>query len=236
MSPTVLEPTTTPIHDTVAELVTEVKSQGNFDCTNAEALKWLTRAHRKMCERSRCYRKALTQKTVAEQVSYPIPAEVTQVKEVLVESATTGHPMVPYGTGRHTDIAQGALHYLWLTGLFLAVGGGIAGGDWNEAGESQLFLYPTPTESGLTIKVLAVCIPPDLKEGEDSLIKVPATYLDALVSGAIATGLLRLEGRADLAGTHQQIFDAACSELLTEINRKHRGPGPAEIRVVGYQA
>jgi hypothetical protein len=235
MSPTVLEPTTTPIHDTVAELIAEVRSQGNIDCTEAEALKWLTRRHRKMCERSRCYRKTIVQTTVKEQVSYAIPAEVIQIREVLVFSPT-GSAFVPYGTGRHTDIAQGALHYLWLTGLFLAVGGGVAGGDWNEAGESQLFLYPTPTETGAQIKVLAVCIPPDLKIGEDSTIKVPGTYLDALVNGAIATGLLRLEGRQDLATYHEQVFNEACSELLTETNRKHRGPGPAEIRVVGYNS
>lgn len=215
--------------DTVASLVANVLTEGNFDATEPQVLQWLTRRQRTMCSRTRVYRKKLSiGPTVAEQQAYTVPKEVVEIREVLVNGIT-------YGTGRHSDLAQGAQGYLWLDGLYLD-GGGISTREDDSTGTTKLALYPTPTEAGLEVTLIAVCLPPDLVVGEDSTIKVPGDFLDALVAGAIATGLTRIESRPDLAQPFETIFSAACTELETQVNRRFRGAGPAQIRVVGLNA
>lgn len=217
--------------ETVVGLIERVLEEGGFDAPNSRALEWLTVRQRQMCARSRCYRKTISLGvTVNGQSDYALPAEVLELREVLVGGTLFG-PM------RHTDPAQGAKGWLWLGGE-----GGIAGRDDNSAGEPMLRLYPTPApntpqvEPGAEITIYAVCRPPDLAEYNDATLKVPTEYVDALVSGAIATGMLRMEARPDLAQAHETIFAAACGELLQATNRRFRGSGPAQIRVAGINA
>lgn len=324
-------------------LVKSVLEDGGFDTTEAKVLDWLDQRHKLMCARSDCYRRKVPLgPTVAGQQSYPIPAEVQEIREVLVVTPTSSGVGVPYGAGRHSDLAQGALGYIWLGGIYLRAGGGIYTRDENAEGQDLLALYPIPSEAGLTISVLAVCRPEVLQLSPSGLVaggtatiryclttreltptelatfvgggglpvgvgteagvastvleyqlpgkawataavvkdatgayhslvtapeqgtiywrakwldaggaivaqtplgeepvkgggglRTPPEYDDALVAGAIATGLERLEGRADLAGTGEQKFAAACQELKGEVNRRFRRPGGAEIRVGG---
>lgn len=215
--------------DTVASLVQNVLTEGNFDATEAQVLQWLTRRQRQMCSRSRCYRKKLSiGPTVANQQGYSVPKEVVEIREVLVNGIT-------YGTGRHSDLAQGAQGYIWLDGMYLN-GGGIATRDDDSSGATKLALYPIPTEAGLEVTLIAVCLPPDLVVGEDGTIKIPGDFLDALVAGAIATGLTRTEARPDLATAFETVFTNGCSELEMQTNRRFRGVGAAQIRVVGLNA
>lgn len=215
---------------TVAELVQQVLEDGQFDATSAQALRWLNVRHKQMCARARNYRKALNLgPTVAGQDVYSIPAAVVEILQVTVGSYV-------YGAARHTDFAEGATGYLWLGGI-----GGIAGRDDTASGEPVLKLFPIPTsgavpEAGAALTVLAAVTPPELAEGDDTTLKIPAEYTDALVAGAIATGLRRMEHRADLATTHEQIFTEGCTELLRATNRRFRGSGPALIRVQGLNA
>lgn len=329
-------------------LVSQVLEEGSFAVSEATALNWLEARHKSMCARTRCYRRKIEiGPTVAQQQQYAVPAEVMEIRECQVGSLATGAlNQVPYGVGIHTDLAQGALGYIWLGGLFLAVGGGIFVRDENAAGEEMLSLYPIPTESGLNVTLYAVCRPEPLSltapalvvggsatlrfcyttralteaeratfvgggglpggvgteaglssvtleyrqpgggwtagtvvkdamgawhstvtpltaagelewraKGLEALghvlwevveservgtgqqqIKVPEDALDALVEGAIATGLRRVEGRPDLAAAYDAVFDAKCVELAREVNARFRNAGPAQIRVRGWNA
>jgi hypothetical protein len=218
-------------------LLSSVVEEGSFDVPKTQALGWVNARHGLMCARTKCFRKKLSVgPTVANQQGYPVPAEVIEIREVLVQSsASTGGLGVPYGAARHTDLAQGALHYLWLGGLYLAVGGGIFVRDENASGEELLALFPTPTEAGLTITVQAVCRPAPLVIGVGGL-RTPVEFDDALVAGAIATGLARVESRADLAAPNETVFANACTELLGQVDKRFRGSGPAQIRVQGLNA
>jgi len=332
----------------VSDLVQSVLTEGAFDVTESQVLAWLNARHETMCARTKCYRRKLqVGPTVAEQAAYPLPSEVLEIREVHVQSsAATGGLGVRYGAGRHSDLADGALHYVWLGGLYLAVGGGIYVRDESSQGQDLLALFPTPTEPGLAITVFAVCRPEPLtlaapalvagssgvfrycsttraltaeekatflaggglpagvgteagvssevfeyqepgaawrtatvvKDGtgayhstvqlpvqgdwlwrakglgpsgeqvwatpiEEALVssglpplKVPPEFYDALIEGAIATGLARVESRPDLAAPGEERFAAACSELESEVNKRYRGSGPAQIRVQGYNA
>lgn len=215
---------------TVAQLVANVLSEGSFDATEAQALQWLSRRQEQMCARTRCYRKEIAiGPTVAEQNSYAMPAEVVEVRELQVNG-------YPYGEGRHSDLAQGKLGYLWLSGLYYPGGmGGIYVRGYSSTGERVVSLYPTPTEASLPIAVFAVCYPPDLVAGQDGTLVIPSAYADGLVAGAIGTGMSRVERRADLAANFEAIYSAACSELEQQVDKELRGSGAAQIRVAGYQ-
>lgn len=216
--------------DTVAQLVEQVIDEGQFDASNAQALRWLTVRQRQMCRRSKWYRKTLSVGPTADgQATYTLPDEVVEVLMVLVDGKVYGHL-------RMQDPPEGALGWVWLGGT-----GGIAGRADSDSGEQQLQLFPAPLaggqlEPGKPISVYAVCRPPDLSEANDATLVIPGEYMDALVSGAIATGMLRTEDRPDLAGNHETVFVNACGELAQQSNRRFRGVGPAQIRVVGVNA
>jgi len=219
------------VADTVAQLVAQVLEEGQFDATNAQALRWLTVRQRQMCRRSKSYRKTLSLGPTAQGVAtYALPDEVVEILMVEVGGYVYGHL-------RHQDPPEGAFGWVWIGGT-----GGLAGRQDSSAGVQQLWLYPTPDAGGATpppgatISVWAVCRPPDLSETSPEGLVIPGEYMDALVSGAIATALLRTEDRPDLASNHETIFLNACTELLQQSNRRYRGVGPAQIRVVGVNA
>jgi hypothetical protein len=223
----------------VNELIEAILGEGAFDASEQQALRWLDRRHKLMCSRSKCLRKTISLgATVAGQVAYPLPKEVQEIRELTVAAPPSlGYPAgvgVPYGVGRTSDLAQGALSYIWLGGIYLAAGGGIFTRDMSAAGEDLVALFPTPTEGGLAITLKTVCRPATLVLGGN--VATPPEYDDALVAGAIATGLARLEARPDLAVPNESLFAAACTELTREVNARYRGAGPARIRVMGFNA
>lgn len=206
--------------DTVAGLVTQVIEEGDFDATEAQVLVWLTRRQRTMVADSRCYRKTTNiGPTVANQSTYSVPADVVEILELLVGG-------VPYGSATHLDLAQGPRGYVVLDG-----DGGVAARTDSAAGVEQVALYPTPTTAGLAVTIYAVYRAPDLVSGSDATLVIPGEFSDALVAGAIATGLRRTEARADLAQPHEEEFMAGVEKLRRRVNRKHRKTGPARVRV-----
>jgi hypothetical protein len=215
---------------TVAELVASVLEDGQMDATEPQVLRWLNTRHRQMCARSRCYRQALEIGNTKEgQVSYSLPAGIVEILQVTVGGYV-------YGTARHNDFAEGELGYVWLSGV-----GGVAGREDSAQGVSSLRLFPAPKpgvqpEPGTPIVVYAAMQPPVLAVGEDGAIQIGDDYVDALVAGALATAMLRVESRPDLAANYEQIFTTGCNELLRQTNRKFRGTGPALIRVRGINA
>ncbi len=216
---------------TIAGLVEAVKEDGQFDASEAQVLRWLDERHRRMVAESKCYRQQLEiGKLVSGQALYVVPPTIIEIMQVTVGGYV-------YGAARHSDFAEGELGYIWLGGT-----GGIAGRDDSGSGESLLRIFPAPSSTGGTpavgsaIMVYAAMQPPPLQAGQDSAIKVGDDYLSALVSGAIATGMLRMESRPDLAQPHETVFADGVAKLVRATNRRYRGTGPALIRVVGVNA
>ncbi len=210
---------------TVQQLVDQVLSEGQFDATQDQALRWLSVRQRQMVARSRSLRKTVSVgPTVAGQRDYALPGEVVEIQEVTVNGLT-------WGKGTHVDLSRGAQGYLRLS-----ESGGIVASEETAAGGTEIALYPTPTEAGLPIEVRATFLPADLSVGDDATLVIPGDYVDALVSGAIATALVRLENRPDLAQYHEGVFSSANEELRRMVSRRYRGPGPATIRVRGINA
>lgn len=211
--------------DTVQDLLAAVKSEASFDVTDPVALGWLNRRHRVMVQRSRCYRYTVQLgPTVAGQRDYPLPTGLVESYEVDVNGLV-------YGKAKHTDLANGAAGYIVLSGE-----GGIFGAEESATGDLEVALYPTPTTTGDTISMRAAWLPPDLSTSDTTTLKVPQSFTDALIAGAVATGLRRMEHRPDLAQPHEQEFADACEELRRLVRRQYRGSGPAVIRVVGLNA
>lgn len=212
----------------VQDLVTEVLAEGEFDATDAQALRALTRRHRKMVVRAECYRKTVpVGPTVADVRDYALPADLRGIYSVTVGGIT-------YGDGRHVDISSQAQGLLWLSGP-----GGIVAAEEDSSGLGELALIPTPSSpGGDTIDVRGFFAPPDLDVGDDSTLKIPSDYDDALAAGAIATLMRRGTGdfRSDIAQPFESEFSDACEELRRQVKRAVHGSGPAQIRVAGYNA
>lgn len=208
---------------TVQSLIDTVRSEAQFDVTDAQALTWLDRRHKSMVVRARALRKTTTVAggTVANQRDYALPTDIVEVLEVNVNG-------LPYGQATHTDLSYGAQGWVVLSGV-----GGVVASEESTTGGPEIALYPTPTTAGLVILVRGVFRPGTLTVGDDTTIIVPDEYQDAMISGAIATGLKRQEYRPDLAQGFEQEFEAACEEYRRRVSRRYRGAGPATIRIQG---
>lgn len=218
----------------VQDLVTAVISEGGFDPgdvsgsppSSPTVLRWLTNRHYKMVSRSKCYRKTVDiGPTVAGQRDYALGEDVVEIYEVLVGG-------IPYGRGRHVELAQGARGFLLLddpdAGLMTA--------EESATGAREIALFPTPGTSGVSITVRAAWLPGELSVSDDATLRIPPDFRDALIAGGIATGLRRIEQRADLAAPFESEYSDACEELRRQVSRRYRGTGPAQIRVQGYNA
>jgi hypothetical protein len=193
-----------------------------FDTDEPTALRWLNESHRLMVKRSQCYRKRIALGTTAAAVgSYALPAEVVEVVEVLVGG-------LPYGRGRHSDIAFSAQGWLMLSGI-----GGVAVEDESAGGAYELALVPAPVEGGAAIEVYAVCRAPTLLAGDDTTLKVPQDFDGGVLAGAMALGMERLESRFDLAASFTTKYEAQTTELLREMRQRNR---PRQARVTGFNA
>lgn len=215
----------------LAEAVVE---DGTFDASQEQALRWLNERQRLMVARARNFRKTLSIPggVVYGQSSYLLPPGILEILQITVGG-------IVYGNARHNDYAEGERGWVWLGGE-----GGIAGRDDDSAGAQYVRLFPVPAqgstglqpEEGAAISLYVAAQAPTLTIDNEGTVVVPDEYLSGLISGAIATGLLRVENRPDLAKPHEELFDAACQELLRATNRRFRGTGPAQVRVKGINA
>jgi hypothetical protein len=211
----------------VPALIAAVRTEGDFDVDEATALRWLNDAHRLMVKRSGCYRKRISLGVTEANVrtyGAGLLDEVIEVIEVLVGG-------VPYGHGRHSDIAAGEQGWLLMNGP-----GGVAVEDESTGGGYELTLVAgyagvASVPTGAPIEVYAVCRAPVLLASDDTTLKTPAEYDPGLISGAFATGLERDEGRMDMAPAYRAQFEGACTELKREVTRRN---APRQARVAGY--
>lgn len=213
--------------DTVQTLIDEVTQEGGFEATDVQALRWLNRRHRFIVAQSRSLRdRVQVGPTVAGQEFYAV-SNVVETYNVEVGG-------VPYAKARRPDVygySQGTL--LW-TG---PTGAGFVVEDVDESGVQGFTLIPPPDSAGTAITIWAAVPPADLAAADPaSALKIDSDCYDGLVSGAIATGLLRIEQRPDLAAPHEQIFAATVEMMRQRVKRRYNTSGPAQIRVVGVNA
>lgn len=203
--------------ESVATLLTQIRDEAGFDVTETQALRWLNARHRKMIARSRCLRATLSVgTTVADTGSYPLNTDVVAVYQVQVGG--TAYSRI----GRDDAAASGRL---LISNSFYANADG--------SGTIELTLYPAPTEAGAAITAFAAILPPDLDADDYPL--VPIDFQDALVEGAIATGMARDIEQVGIADRFEDRFDRACEELRRRTNSQVAG-GSVQMRVVGVNA
>lgn len=213
----------------IADMISAVTEDGQFDATETQVLRWLNERHRSMVSTCRCYRKTIDLgPTIEGQSEYELPDGLVEILQVTVGGQV-------WGTARHQDAASSAAGFLWLSGP-----GGVAGRDDDEAGVQQLQLVPGVgaggTAAGGELVVYAAMLPPDLVSGDDSRLKVPVEYAPAIVSGAIATGNLRVESRSDLAAPLEQIFQTAVAALKRDTEVRFAGSATPQIRLLNVNA
>lgn len=210
--------------ETVANLVAEIQRAVHVDDTRGLTL--LNRAYRAMVVRARSYRRTINVGPTAANVrDYALPPATPIVE--LFEVQVGGRV---YGNAWHRDIAQYAGGY-----LVLSDDGGVIAPEEDVTGAPEIALIPTPSTAGLAIDVRAAWTPPELVLGDPaSAIRVDHDLQGKMLRGAIADELEIIgEGDPALAAV---TFEAACKEFDARTRRKYRGPGPAQIRVVGYNA
>lgn len=207
--------------DTVATLIAEVREEGQFDATEAQALNWLNRRHRFMVAGARSFRRRVpTGFTVAGVQDVLVPAGIVEVYDVWVN----GEHRVRIPRQDAQAAQNGTLSYSGPSFYAEAADAG---------GVEYLLLLPAPTANGQPVEIYAAMFPPDLQASDSaSALKVDLDLYDALVSGAISTGLLRLEQRQDLAAPHEQAFVNGVEMLKRRVQRRYR-PGPKQIRIAG---
>jgi len=176
--------------------------------------------------RARCFRKTVSLgSTVANQRDYALPTDLRGIFEVTVAGIT-------YGDARHVDISSQFQGLLWLCGT-----GGVVAPEEDSSGLGELALIPTPGTAGDDIAVRGFFAPPDLLTADDTTLKIPSDYDEALKEGGIAALMSGALGdfRSDLAQDHEQKFQQGCEELRVDTNRRYSS-SPAQLRVVGYNA
>lgn len=205
--------------ETVATLVSQVKDEAGFDATDAVVLRWLNARHRRMVARSRCLKATVSVGvTVADQASYPIDTGIIEVYEVQVGGTA-------YQRVGRDDAALATSGRLYMSNTFYA--------NSDNSGVSELTIYPAPGTGGDAISMYAAILPPDLDLADYPM--VPIDFQDALVEGAIATGMARDIEQVAVADRFEARFDQACEELRRRVNSRIGGGG-LQVRVVGINA
>ena len=212
--------------ETVAQVVANIRSM--FDVDDATALRALDRRHKRMCARSRCYRKTVAVGTTTAGTAFYAVAGVIELYSLNVGG-------VPYGKARHPDVygySQGTL--LWCG----PAGSGLIVADADSGGVNGVTLIPTPGTSGVAITSFAAVEPPDLTlDGSaGGTFKVDSDLVEGVEAGAMAALADTTDEREDLATRMDGKFDVACEEQRRRTARRFRGPGPSQIRVQGINA
>jgi hypothetical protein len=210
---------------TFAELYAAVRDQGGFDSTStgssqADIAGWINQAYTRLVVRSK-WRKAqvVIATTVADQAEYTLPATVEDIEEGIL-----------VGTEPWSAVGQ---ETLWrLKNGNATADGGVWAGDYDDAGNPQIELYPAPDEAGVEVSALAVLKPVPLAVDADTPI-VPEDFHDAIVDGAISTGLRRINERIGEADS----FEARFREEVEGLRRRGNSrlsTGPVQVQVGGY--
>lgn len=208
------------------DITLRVRTQGGFDTSTSnisptDVQGWIQERYKQMVGRSK-WRKAeeVLGTTAAGDFLYPLASNVVDVEGLNVD----GDVYDPVGSDQLWRLRQGRM------GVERGVDGYFGLG-YLADGTVQVSLFPTPTTDGGVITGLVALYPDPLAAGQSPI--VPDEYHEALVWGAIATGLAEIEERLDSAGYFEQQFASAVEDLKRRANSRVN-TGPTQILVKGY--
>jgi hypothetical protein len=212
--------------DTVQTLLNEAVASDGFDATQTQLLLWLNRRHREMVAESRSYRDKVSIGPTVDGTAFYAVTGVVETYAVEING-------VPFQKARRPDIYGFAQDTVLWHGY---EGSGFVVEDVTASNVQGFTVLPTPETSGLSIDVVAAVFPPTLVAGDPATaLKVDEDCYDGLISGVIATGLLRA-GNDSQAATHEQIYGQTIEMLRRRVKRRFNTSGPAQIRLLGINA
>lgn len=201
------------------EILDAVKTEAQFDFTDAKIKNWILARAQKLNARAKWLVLPVTVGTaVAGQRGYTL-ASSAEIEEVLVDGVTYEHR-----NEAELDRLWEGTDYAPPENYFFALG-------WTSAGAPQLQLWPEPAggESIVIRQVKEIAAPSDWSAESPPF---PRDFDQALVHGAVATGLARTDGEVAVAQYHEGEFNQAIVELIDR-KRGRRGRGPVRIAVAG---
>lgn len=213
--------------ETVQGLIDDVVNESGVDATQPMVLRDLNRRWSQMLSDAKAYRKQVTVgTTTAGTAFYAVSA--LEVYYFAVDGA-------PYGKARRQDIYGYSLGTLIWVGLDQ----GLVVADADATGIKGVTLIPEPTETGLSITMFAAVEPPELTADAagDTLL---TANLERDLMGPLTDGVMsdryRREHRWDLAATAEASYAGGVDKLRRRANRRFRGSGPAQVRILGINA
>ena len=192
---------------TYADLVTEVRAQVDVDAAQAKA--WLIDRARVLNAES-AWRLVQAEWLSTGERTYPLPADCLWVEAVLVDG-------FPY---RRSTLKALDVRWSGVTGATIGVYADAA----DPAGSSLIQIHPVAEGSTIVVRYTG-----DIDDQAASP-PFPPDFDAALIEGAIAIGLARMDERFDSAG----YFDARFVDAVGRLRRRrhgHVGRGATAIRV-----
>jgi hypothetical protein len=195
---------------TYADLIVEVRAQ--IDASDDVIFGWLMDRSRVLNAEAAWLLK--TQIVAADGASraYPLPDDVIWIEAVTI------------GTTPYQRSTMHALDGWYASGIASSLGLYADGAD--EQGTPLLQIYPD-VAADLNVRYVG-----DVPENRAAPSPFPPDFDEALVEGAIAIGLARMDERFDSAGYFDERFTNAVGRLRRRRNG-HVGRGATKIRVFG---
>lgn len=192
------------------DVATEVKrlfgDEDGVQITDADILKWINGAQRKIVSLNPILQRSLVRDTVAGQASYLFPSDRVQYVQSI---SYKGIPLQPYSY-------QEAQAYILSDGLPQVASGAIPTIWWPWA--QAIYLWPIPDKAavgGLTMDYVAD--PEDLTVIADPL-SVPDRYFDAVIEQVMMKAHI-LDENWDAAGFAKGMFGESLSQLSEQENK-----------------
>lgn len=197
--------------------------RAGLDLAGTEARDALNEADRELCIRSEWTRANVAiGPTVADQVAYALPSTVARPLRLWLN----GFAYDPSDEDTVRRIEAGELR-LRSRGLWWV--------SHSAAGAESISVYPTPSEAGQEITLLAVVYPASQMTVETDTPNVPADFHRYLLNYVRAISLGESEDAADLEELHLSKFDEGVARLRQRrISRA--GRGPTMVRISGVTA
>lgn len=194
---------------TYVDLIAEVRAQ--IDVDDNQAFAWLL-------DRSRLLNAEASWLLQQDEIAltgaryYPLPADAIWIEAVLISS-------IPYQRSTmHALDARWNSTGSWSYGVYAD------GAD--SQGTPLIQIHPAPVGGTASVRYVA-----DVPDDRTLSPPFPADFDEALVDGAVAIGLARMDERFDSAG----YFDERFANAITRLKRRrhgHIGRGATSIRVV----
>lgn len=200
-----------------SDLVSRLRTMSPM--SEAEAKARLNQAHKRMVVEGEALKQSVAiAETVADQAVYELDPDIAQLLNVRID----GKRYVRKSVDEIEDLGASEAYSRGFPQRYFAP-------EFSGAGAGELRVYPTPTDTGLSITGRAVMLPPDLVNDTD-YPSLPSDFHEDLIDGAMATVLLRDDERLSDAFALEERFRGRIKELHGRINRRI-GSGPARIKL-----